>query len=296
MADKHSFDFVAVKKKLGLDTYGGIRMINFLRIATDKGLTSVESIEQLLKTASQWTKLDEYLKPFMMDDALIFGMHESDGRFSEDESDGQTSDGTTKGQLQAKILSLQRTVETLTEQLRLFYAPSPKNKINQSINQKVKSFVNVVPRLAHPELAAMTVEESKEQDTKSKFIQQELHSEDTDYFQGYSERNIHEEMLRDKPRTEAYKQFFEKNKQLIQGKTVLDIGCGTSILCLFAAKAGAERVVGIDRADIIDKARQVVKDNGFDGVISLVKAKVEEADLPVDKVLANIHNSFQNKD
>jgi len=118
MVDQHSFDFVAVKKQLALDTYGGIRMINYLRAATKKGLASADSTDQLLKTASEWTRLDEYLKPFMMDDALIFGMHESDGLFSDDENEEKNSDKVTKAQLEAKILSLQDTVATLAQQLR----------------------------------------------------------------------------------------------------------------------------------------------------------------------------------
>jgi len=55
---------------------------------------------------------------------------------------------------------------------------------------------------------------------------------------------------------------------------VLDVGCGTGILCLFAAKAGAKRVIGIDRADIIDKAQEIIRTNKYDHVITLIKKKL----------------------
>ena len=42
------------------------------------------------------------------------------------------------------------------------------------------------------------------------------------------------------------------NKEQFKGKIVLDIGCGTGILSIFAAKAGAEHVYGIDNAEIVD--------------------------------------------
>ena len=82
----------------------------------------------------------------------------------------------------------------------------------------------------------------------------------------------------------AYRDFMYKNKEVFKGKVVLDIGCGTGILSMFAARAGAKQVIGIDAADIIDKARIIVKANGLDDVITLVKSKVEAATIPVDKV------------
>lgn len=42
-------------------------------------------------------------------------------------------------------------------------------------------------------------------------------------------------------------------------QVVLDIGCGTGILSMFAAQAGARRVIGVDQSNIIYKAMQIVR-------------------------------------
>ena len=44
---------------------------------------------------------------------------------------------------------------------------------------------------------------------------------------------------------------------------MLDVGCGTGILCMFAAKAGAAKVIGVDFSNIITHAKNIIKDNGF---------------------------------
>jgi 2-polyprenyl-3-methyl-5-hydroxy-6-metoxy-1,4-benzoquinol methylase len=50
----------------------------------------------------------------------------------------------------------------------------------------------------------------------------------------------HQEMLKDEVRTRAYMNAIMKNKHLFKDKVVLDVGCGTGILSMFAAKAGAK--------------------------------------------------------
>ena len=61
------------------------------------------------------------------------------------------------------------------------------------------------------------------------------------------------------PRTGAYRAALEGNPSLMRGKRVLDVGCGTGILSLFAARAGAQRVVAIDGSANIAKIAAQVK-------------------------------------
>lgn len=104
------------------------------------------------------------------------------------------------------------------------------------------------------------------------------------YSDSYSHFGIHEEMLKDEVRTRTYQQAIMRNKDQFKGKTVLDVGCGTGILCMFAAQAGAAKVIGVDFSGIIEQAKVIVKKNGFADRISLIRGKLEEVDLGVDKV------------
>jgi protein arginine N-methyltransferase 1 len=100
------------------------------------------------------------------------------------------------------------------------------------------------------------------------------------YWNSYAHFGIHEEMLKDKVRTCAYRDSILNNKHLFKGKVVLDVGCGTGILSLFCAKAGAERVYAVEFSDIIAQARQIAIDNGFEDKIVFIKQKMEEVELP----------------
>jgi protein arginine N-methyltransferase 1 len=71
-------------------------------------------------------------------------------------------------------------------------------------------------------------------------------------------------MLKDEVRTMTYRNSMYYNTHLFKNKVVLDIGCGTGILCMFAAKAGAKKVIGIECSSIIEHAERIVKANGLD--------------------------------
>jgi len=104
------------------------------------------------------------------------------------------------------------------------------------------------------------------------------------YFDSYAHFGIHEEMLKDEVRTLTYRNSMYNNKHLFKDKIVLDVGCGTGILCMFARKAGAKHVYGIDMSSIIEHAETIVRDNNMEQHITLIKGKVEEVELPVKKV------------
>lgn len=100
------------------------------------------------------------------------------------------------------------------------------------------------------------------------------------YFNSYAHFGIHEEMLKDEVRTRSYMRAIQDNSHLFAGKVVMDVGCGTGVLSIFAAKAGAKKVYAVECSKIVDQARVIVEANGFADIIQVKESKVEELDLP----------------
>ncbi|XP_065941149.1 protein arginine N-methyltransferase 1 isoform X2 [Magallana gigas] len=126
---------------------------------------------------------------------------------------------------------------------------------------------------------------TKPKETPGSVPVEEMTSKDY-YFDSYGHFGIHEEMLKDEVRTLTYRNSMIYNKHLFRGKVVLDVGCGTGILSMFAAKAGAAKVIGIECSSIIEYGQKIVAENNYSNVVTLVKGKVEEVELPdgIDKV------------
>jgi len=102
----------------------------------------------------------------------------------------------------------------------------------------------------------------------------------------------HQIILADRVRLEAYRSaIFEVVKK---GDVVVDLGTGSGILALFAARAGAKRVYAIEQDDIIEQAKQVARSNHLKEKIVFVKGQSDKVSLPekADVVLSELIGSL----
>lgn len=77
--------------------------------------------------------------------------------------------------------------------------------------------------------------------------------------------------------------------QNLEGKTVIDYGCGSGILAISALKLGAKRAIGIDiDPQALQASKENAKRNGVDDKLELYLANNEPKEAIADVVVANI--------
>lgn len=103
-----------------------------------------------------------------------------------------------------------------------------------------------------------------------------------DYFESYQDLEVHKCMLQDLTRNSSYQKAIFDNKDNFNGKIVLDVGAGTGILSVFCAQAGAKRVYAVEASDIYKLAEEIVEENNFKDVITVIHSCVEDVTLPED--------------
>jgi type I protein arginine methyltransferase len=93
----------------------------------------------------------------------------------------------------------------------------------------------------------------------------------------YAHLPIHRSMLSDRARCEAYRCALAKWVNI--GDVVLDVGAGTGLLSLFAVQSGARKVYAVERAGIVNLARQLIEANGVAERVHLIHGDMETVEL-----------------
>jgi len=104
-------------------------------------------------------------------------------------------------------------------------------------------------------------------------------------------------MLHDTDRNDVYDKAISilvDNFQKIEGRAplVLDVGAGTGLLSMMAARAGAAGVVGCEMFDTMASvATEVVEKNGLQEVVQIIPAKSSEIGLSTDLLVSELLDS-----
>ncbi|KAJ2706858.1 hypothetical protein FB645_001306 [Coemansia sp. IMI 203386] len=282
----HGFDFPKTRASLKLDFYQSMRVVNYIRTMglSDPNFGHVSGF--VVDGSEAFINDDQYLKPAIEDDALLYALDELDlddtasvasssraGSLARSHAMESSLVSAMAGSEKAKERELMARIRTLEQQLGL------RDREVKYVTEQFDEYRQMVKRQFYD-----SIDDSNAEDHRAGAAAEPGSVGGDYYFNSYAGNGIHMQMLQDRVRTEGYRDFIYDCADVFRGKVVLDVGCGTGILSMFAAKAGAARVIAVDNSDIIDKARANVIENGLDGVITLVRGKIEELELPVPQV------------
>ncbi|XP_067000773.2 uncharacterized protein Art3 [Anabrus simplex] len=259
----HNFDLSVLKARFEMDCYNFIKLVNYIRTHNVDASVVMNSNEPV------WEK-DEYMKPVVVDDPWL--MYDFEGL--ELPSSARSSDDGRFHVANAEngcvtlserhFAELQRTIQDLSAQVQ------EKDSIIQNMLVDMERMRQVTQNLVNDGQGEPDVEKS----AKNIYLK-----DDEGYFNTYDHFGIHHEMLSDKVRTSSYHEALVKNAASLSGRTVLDLGCGTGILSLFAASVGAGHVIGIDKSNIIYSAMEIVRENNYHNKITLKRGMIEDTEL-----------------
>ncbi|XP_041459766.1 protein arginine N-methyltransferase 3-like [Lytechinus variegatus] len=277
--ENHDFNLVLISTRTDLDCIGFIKLVNYIRSTKASGPDIMESIH---RSEVPWED-DSFMKPVDMEDPMLQFDIES---YLEDQSNRLDNGATSQDDLSKSSEMVTIPAKELAELRRKVRCLEERLGLTEEALERAMQDMTSAREFAHGLIAsAADSPSSNSKEKQNASVGQRLtEEEDEAYFDSYGHYGIHEEMLKDKVRTKAYMDFIYDNPYIFKDKVVLDVGCGTGILSMFAAKAGARQVIAVDQSDIVYQAMDIVRQNGLDGVITLKKGRLEDVDLPVEKV------------
>jgi type I protein arginine methyltransferase len=108
----------------------------------------------------------------------------------------------------------------------------------------------------------------------------------------YAEFEVHRTMICDRVRTGAFRRAIESVVR--PGDIVLDVGAGSGILSVFAARAGAARVYAVERTSAAVLAQELAAANGAAEIVQVIHGDVMDVELPerVDVIVSEWLGGF----
>jgi protein arginine N-methyltransferase 1 len=108
----------------------------------------------------------------------------------------------------------------------------------------------------------------------------------------YAEIEVHRTMICDRVRTEAFQRAIAATVR--PGDVVLDVGAGSGILSMFAARAEAARVYAVERTTVAVMAQELIAANGLADVIRVIQGDMMDIELPerVDVIVSEWLGGF----
>ena len=108
----------------------------------------------------------------------------------------------------------------------------------------------------------------------------------------YAEIEVHRTMICDRVRTEAFRRAIDAVVR--PGDVVLDVGAGTGILSLFAARAGAARVYAVEQTTVAVLAHELAAANGAADIVEVIQGDIMDVELPerVDVIVSEWLGGF----
>jgi len=97
------------------------------------------------------------------------------------------------------------------------------------------------------------------------------------------------QLIADEGRTRAYAESLKR--QVTSASVVVDIGTGTGIFALLAARLGARKVYAIEADDAIAFGRRIAAQHGLDGRVEFIQGLSTDVQLPekADLIVSEIH-------